>query len=207
MECFAAEHGPRHDNGNRRYRCSGEKSLPSAARGQHQWEENAELRLVGEDADESASQNRPGLQIYEREPYERRRQETVLACHRVDEDGRHRASKKRRNSAPRDFGNCRCEERERARNPDKKSRQVGQQSECRGDEENDRWIVPPQISVKLMARCGHLGGVMKSWIVGRGCGAFERGAPGDPHFNEVRDDRVSRFVQNPGMLTQHDDQA
>ncbi len=192
--CLGAERGEgcgaddEHRHGRRRGRA------PAAGDDEHQRNQHAELRLVGEQAEQDAGEDRPCIEQHETAAQERRGQEAVLTVAEIDEGDGKREREHHRLPARHDRADGHQIGCERQRAPDQQRPGVGNERERRRHEQEHRRVVPSVGRHIAAVEGGLLGGVLALDVVGRVRLARQHKLARRPYVGEVGADRLAGAV-------------
>ena len=197
-----------------RARC-GDERAPAPGRDQHQRDQHAELRLVGDQAEQHAGEHRPAVEHHQRAAEQRRGEKAVVAVADVDEHGREgerqqqpepalqrdevqRASFRAARPAGRIAAPCRGRA-QRRRLPDRERERVGHQRQQPGDEQEERRIVPA-VERRLRRRRSPARGRVRRPVERRGGLAVEHKGAGGIDVGEVGAERAAGQSLRPSEV-------
>ena len=186
----------------------GGEGAPAPAHRQHQRNEQAELRLIGEAADQDAGEDRPAVELAERCADQRGGKKAVVALAEIDEHGR----KSEREEEPhllilypshacgcgrkKNRANRQEIENERHALPDRQRQSVGHRRQRRGEAEEKRRVMP---AVELRGRAEDLllAGELARRVERRGRLAVEHVGAGGIDVGEIGAERAAEAVVAP----------
>ena len=143
-------------------------AAPALACEQRNRNQHAELRLVGEQADQHAREPRPAIEQMQGAAEQCGGEETVLAVTDIDEHGGKGGCDQQRLGARQDRADRGKIRGETRRKPQRQSPGIGKGGDKERDGEEERRIVPAEERHLASAEGRLLGGVLKRGIVGVG---------------------------------------
>ncbi len=172
---------------------------PLRGRDQHQRKQQPVLRLVAQQPDTNARQDRPRRHCIERAPDQRRGEKAVLPDQRIGQYYR----KRHRQEQPERPTDDRAHDREighgTGRGPADKSRRIRKMRQQACDEQKWRRIVPGKIAGIALAEDCDLNLLLDIPIIGLRGMAIEHQAPGGPDVDKIGRDAEALVVEDPPM--------
>ena len=166
---------------------------------QRERDQQAELRLVGEQAEQDAGEQRPLRQYQQRRPQQSRGEKTVLTVTEIDENGGERGGRRQPDLGdgaavlprlPQDGGDDGQIKREGRALPHRQRQRIGQHCQRRRDKQKDRRIQPAVIG-RGGAEDLLLAGVMRGHVVDVAGAAFENQRTGGIKAGKIGADRLA----------------
>ncbi|MDR3497599.1 MAG: hypothetical protein P4L72_00060 [Parvibaculum sp.] len=179
-------------------RGGGGKGAPAARGGEHQRNEQAELRLVGERAEEHSGDDRAAVEQRQRAAGKRRRQQSVLADADAPEKRGRGQRQKKDFTARQDRAHGREIGHERRADPERGGDRIGEKAERRDGEEKERRIEKRKIGggQRVAELAGQQGDELRH-VIGGGRMPFDGEAARGPIGVEVGDAREAVMADDP----------
>ena len=165
---------------------------PMSARRQHDGKQQSEVRLVGQQSEQDAGEDRPLDEHEQRAAHERGAEEAVLPDDDVGEHGGKCRGEKISGTLADDTAQAEHVGQESREQEDDLCRNVGDLGEQGGDRQVGRRIMPAEIAVERMAERDHFHRLVRRPVVDRGRIALQNQLPGGPDVDEIVRHRAGR---------------
>ena len=167
------------------------------ARQQRDRDQDAELRLVGEQADQHAGEPGPAIQQMQGAAKQGGGEKSILAVADVDEYRGEGQRDQRRLGPRKDRAQRRQIGREACHKPDRKAAGIGKGGHQDGDREEEGRIVPAIERNLAAAKHGGFGGMLQRRLIGVGGPSLPGQRPGGVDIGEVGADRLAVAIDQP----------